>query len=202
MENRLTKRLMSTAALSAVMLIPAGLAAQAARPVNARATIPAAAATGGTAGVREWAAELQRIQGRLQAVHNQVMQDAELRRAQETFMRDVKAGMLRVDPGLDALATRVQGMQQQAVAAQQRGDVRTLQQLQAELAPIQQRFMRAQQQVMQQPGIAARARQIETQLHQRMLQVEPNTDRLLERGRSLQTRLLQLQQQRMQAPRN
>jgi len=179
------------------MLIPAGVAAQAARPVNARASVPAAAPA--TANVREWAAELERIKARLQTVHNQVMQDAALRRSQETFMRDVKAAMLRVDPGLDALATRVQGMQEQAVAAQQRGDARTLQQLEAELAPIQQRFMRAQQQVMQQPGIAARARQIETQLHQRMLQVEPNTDRLLERGRSLQARLLQLQQQRMQA---
>ncbi|HET7462113.1 MAG TPA: hypothetical protein VFJ82_12730 [Longimicrobium sp.] len=196
----MTFRFLSAAALSAAMMIPAGLAAQAARPVNARATLPAAAAPG-TANVREWAAELQRIQARLQMVHNQVMQDAAMRSTQETFMRDVKAAMLRVDPGLDALATRVQGMQQQAVAAQERGDVRTLQQLQAELGPIQQRFMRAQQQVMQQPGIAARARQIETQLHQRMLQVEPNTDRLLERGRSLQTRLLQLQQQRMQAAR-
>lgn len=193
--------MLSVAALSAAMLIPAGVAAQAARPVNARATVPAAAPA--TANVREWAAELERIKARLQTVHNQVMQDAALRRSQETFMRDVKAAMLRVDPGLDALATRVQGMQQQAVAAQQRGDARTLQQLEAELAPIQQRFLRAQQQVMQQPGIAARARQIETQLHQRMLQVEPNTDRLLERGRSLQARLLQLQQQRMQAaPRN
>lgn len=201
MEIRLTMRLMNAAVLSAAMLIPAGLAAQA-RAVNARATLPAAAPATGTANVREWTAELQRIQTRLQSVHNQVMQDAGMRRMQETFMRDVKAAMLRVDPGLDALATRVQGMQQQAVAAQQRGDLRTLQQLQSELAPIQQRFMRAQQQVMQQPGIAARAREIETQLHQRMLQLEPNTDRLLERGRGLQTRLLQLQQQRTQGARN
>ena len=114
-------------------------------------------------------------------------------------MRDVKAAMLRVDPGLDALAARVETMQGQALAAQRRGDRAQLRQLNFDLVSIQQRFMRAQQQVMQQPGIAARARQIETQLHQRMLQVEPNTDRLLERGRSLQARLLQLQQQRMQA---
>jgi hypothetical protein len=110
--------------------------------------------------------------------------------------------MLRADPGLDALATRVQGMQQQAAAAQQRRDARTLQQLNADLAPIQQRFMRAQQQVMQQPGFAARARQIESQLHQRMLGVEPQTDQLLERGRSLQARLLRMQQQAQAGPRN
>ena len=184
------------------MLIPATLGAQAGpRAVNARAAVPPAGAA--TANAREWMAELQRIQARLQQVHNQVMQDAALRTTQEAFMRDVKAAMLRVDPGLDALATRVQGMQQQAAAAQQRRDLRTLQQLNADLGPIQQRFMRAQQQVMQQPAIAARARRIESQLHQRMLAVEPQTDQLLERGRGLQARLVRLQQRLAQAgPRN
>jgi fumarylacetoacetate (FAA) hydrolase family protein len=191
----LTNRILSAAALSAAMLVPATLAAQAPRPVNARATVPATAAS-----PREMMGELQRIQVRLQTVHNQVMQDAAMRRAQEAFMRDVKAAMLRVDPGLDALATRVQGMQQQAIAAQQRGDARTLQQLNADLAPIQQRFMRAQQQVLQQPAFAQRARVIETQLHQRMLSVEPETDRLLERGKALQARLIRMQQ--AGAPRN
>jgi vacuolar-type H+-ATPase subunit I/STV1 len=197
MEIRLTNRMLRAAAVSAAMMIPATLAAQAGpRVVNARAAAPAASST---SSAREMIAELQRIQARLQSVHNQVMQDAALRSSQEAFMRDVKTAMLRVDPGLDALATRVQAMQQQAAAAQQRRDMRTLQQLNTDLAPIQQRFMRAQQQVMQQPAIAARARQIELQLHQRMLGVEPDTDRLLERGRTLQARLIRIQQGQSQA---
>ena len=198
METRLTQRIVSAAVLSAAMLIPAGLAAQAARPVNARATAPAASSA---ASAREMMAELQRIQARLQTVHNQVMQDAQLRTAQEAFMRDVKAAMLRADPGLDALATRVQGMQQQAATAQERRDARTLQQLQSQLAPIQERFLRAQQQVLQQPAIAARARTLEAQLHLRMLRVEPETDRLIERGKTLQARLIQMQMQQA-GPRN
>jgi hypothetical protein len=197
----LTNRIVSAAVMTAALVLPSGLAAQAARPVNARAATPAARAAA-PAGAREMMAELQRIQVRLQAVHNQVMQDAQLRTAQEAFMRDVKAAMLRADPGLDALATRVQGMQQQAAAAQQRGDVRALQQLQAQLAPIQERFMRAQQSVMQQPAIAARARTLEAQLHQRMLRVEPETDRLIERGKSLQARLIQMQMQASSGTRN
>lgn len=201
MENRLTNRIVSAAVLSAAVLMPAGMAAQAARPVNARANVPAARQAPPPA-AREVIGELQRIQTRLQAVHNQVMQDASLRTAQESFMRDVKAAMLRVDPGLDALATRVQGMQQRAAEAQQRGDARTLQQLNTELAPIQERFMRAQQRVMQQPAFAARARTMETQLHQRMLRVEPETDHLLERGKTLQARLVQMQQQAVASSRN
>jgi Skp family chaperone for outer membrane proteins len=201
MEIRLTNRILSAAALSAAILLPAALGAQAARPVNARATAPAAA--GASSSAREMMAEMQRIQARLQAVHNQVMQDPALRTAQESLMRDVKAAMLRADPGLDAAARRVEAMQQQVIAAQQRRDMRALQQLNTELAPIQQRFMRAQEQVMRQPGIATRARQLETQLHQRMLRVEPDTDRLLERGKQLQARLIRLQQAGVPvAPRN
>lgn len=191
--------MLSAAALSAALFLPAALVAQArtpslgtARPVNARATVPAASSD---ASAREMMAEMQRIQARLQAVHNQVMQDPALRTTQEAFMRDVKAAMLRVDPGLDALARRVEGMQQQVVAAQQRRDTRALQQLSTELAPIQQRFLRAQEQVMRQPAIATRARQIEAQLHTRMLRVEPETDHLLERGKQLQARLMQMQAQ-------
>jgi len=194
--------MLRAAALSAAVLIPAALGAQSGpRAVNARAAAPQVGSA--SAASREMVAELQRIQARLQAVHNQVMQDPALRTSQEAFMRDVKTAMLRVDPGLDALATRVQSMQQQAAAAQQRRDARTLQQLNTDLAPIQQRFMRAQQQVMQQPAFAARARTIENQLHQRMLSVEPQTDQLLERGRTLQARLVRMQQGQAQAgPRN
>lgn len=185
----MTNRIVSAAALSAALFLPAVLGAQA-RTVNARAAAPAASSN---ASAREMMAEMQRIQARLQVVHNQVMQDPAMRSSQEAFMRDVKAAMLRVDPGLDALARRVEGMQQQVVAAQQRRDARAIQQLSTELAPIQQRFMRAQEQVMRQPAIATRARQIEAQLHTRMLRVEPETDRLLARGKELQARLMQMQ---------
>ena len=116
-------------------------------------------------------------------------------------MRDVKAAMLRADPGLDALAARVEGMQGQAETAQQRGDRAQLQRLNTDLIAIQQRFMRAQQLVMRQPALAQRAQQLEQTLHTRMLQVEPQTDLLLARGKLLQGRLISAQQQLMgQAP--
>ena len=88
-------------------MIPAALQAQAARPASARAAAPAASAE---ANARAWQAELMQIQSRLQAAHNRVMQDAQLRGRQEALMRDVKAAMQRADPGLDALAQRVQTM--------------------------------------------------------------------------------------------
>jgi len=168
-------------------MVPAALAAQTPRPVAARATPQ----TSATANARAWMAELQQIQGRLQAAHNRVMQDAQLRGEQEALFRDVKAALQRADPGLDALARRVESMQAEAADAVQRGDRARVQQLNAELVPIQQRFMRAQQAVMRQPAIAQRSAALEQRLHARMLQMEPETDRLLARGRELQGRLMQ-----------
>ncbi|MFL5384414.1 MAG: hypothetical protein ACJ8GN_17980 [Longimicrobiaceae bacterium] len=187
----MTIRLTRAAAMAAALTLPAALQAQRARPVDARATLPA---TSAETSARALFVELQQIQARLQAAHNRVMQDAGVRGQQEAFMRDVKAAMLRVDPGLDALATRVEGMRGQAEAAQRSGDRQTLQRLNGELVTIQQRFVRAQQQVLGQPAMMQRAQQLEQTLHARMLQVEPETDRLLARGRALQARLVAMQQ--------
>ncbi|HEX6751675.1 MAG TPA: hypothetical protein VF092_30560 [Longimicrobium sp.] len=188
----MTHRFSRAAALAAALMVPAALQAQTSRPVNARAATPGAVSE---ATARQWMAELQQIQARLQAAHNRVMQDAQLRGAQESLMQDVKAAMQRTDPGLDALAAQVERMRSMAATAAQRGDRARLQQLNAELVPIQQRFMAAQQQAMQQPAIRQRAAALEERLHARMLQVEPETDRLLARGRELQGRLLQIAQQ-------
>lgn len=185
---------LTRAAVAAALTLPAALHSQRAHPVDARATVPGVA-TESTA--RAWLAELQQIQARLQAAHNRVMQDGQIRGQQDAFMRDVKAAMLRADPGLDALATRVEAMQGQAVTAQQHGDRQQLQRLNTDLVGIQQRFLRAQQTVMRQPGLSQRALQLEQTLHTRMLQVEPATDRLLARGKALQGLLMAAQQQAM-----
>ena len=186
-------RLTRAAAFAAALTFPAALHSQRARTVDARATLPGGAVTESSA--RAAYAELMQIQARLQAAHNRVMQDPQVRGQQDAFMRDVKAAMLRADPGLDALATRVEGMRGQAETAQRRGDRVLLQRLNTDLVAIQQRFIRAQQVVMRQPALSQRALQLEQTLHTRMLQVEPQTDALLARGKVLQARLMAAQQQ-------
>ena len=145
----MTIRLTRAAAVAVALTFPAALHSQRVRAVDARATLPASPME---TSARAWYTELQQIQARLQAAHNRVMQDGQVRGQQEAFMRDVKAAMLRVDPGLDALASRVEAMQGQAATAQQRGDRQQLQRLNTDLVAIQQRFIRAQQAVMRQPA--------------------------------------------------
>jgi hypothetical protein len=193
----LTIRLSRAAVVAAALILPAALQAQSANRQPARPNQPVAI---GEASARAWYTELQQIQARLQSAHNRVMQDPQVRGQQQVFMRDVQAAMLRVDPGLEGVPARVEAMQEQAITAQRRGDWGQLRQLNFDLVSIQQRVMRAQQAVMQQPGLSQRARQLEQLLHVRMLQVEPETDRLIARGKDLQQRLISLQQQMISRP--
>lgn len=179
-------------AFAIVFAAPTGLAAQAQSSVMARAASPSAASE---ANARAWYSELQRIGARLQAAHNRVMQqNPQLRTAQESFFRDVQAAMQRQDPGLDAIAARIPAMQQEGAAAMRRGDRARLAQLNTDMARIQERFAAAQRAVLAQPALKRRAAEIERQLHTYMLQAEPETDRLMDRGKELQQRLMQATQ--------
>lgn len=166
----------------ALLALPAMLPAQA-RPATAR---PAAASP---AEVRGWTSELRLIGERLQAAHTRAMQDPELRAAGEALARDIKTAMERADPELDRLATRARGMQEEMRAAEQRGDRTRLTTLMRELDGIQERFVRAQEAAMRSGDLLERNRRYEARLRARLVQIEPETDRLLERSRDLQSRI-------------
>ena len=185
-ESSLTSQIRRVGTLAfALLALPAALAAQSPRPSPVRA--PAAAPTRDEA--RAMMAELHGIATRLQAVHARAMRTGDLAATQTALMRDIKAAMERQDPQLPALATRVQAMEGEARAAQARNDAARVQTLAREFATIRGRFMRAQQAVMQQPAIAARARAFDDRLHRQMVAADPQTDQLLARSRQLQARL-------------
>ncbi|MBD0320524.1 MAG: hypothetical protein ICV87_09340 [Gemmatimonadetes bacterium] len=172
----------------ALVALPAALAAQAAaRPAVARASVPAA--TPSREQARAMMSELQTIAARLQGIHARAMRTGDLAATQTALMRDIKTAMERQDPGLPQLATRVKAMEVEARTAQERRDTPRVQALAREFATIQGRFMRAQQAVMKQPAIAARARAFDDRLHRQMLAADPQTDQLLARSRQLQASL-------------
>jgi cell division protein FtsB len=157
------------------------------RPTVARASAPAAAPSREQA--RAMMTELQTIATRLQTIHARAMSTGDLAATQTALMRDIKTAMERQDPQLPQLATRVKAMEAEARTAQERKDAPRMQALAREFATIQGRFMRAQQSVMKQPAIAARARAFDDRLHRQMVAADPQTDQLLARSRQLQASL-------------
>ncbi len=178
-------------ALSLVVL-PAALAAQQ-RPVPQRTSAPRSGAPTLTAAEREmqgWYTELMQIGARLQRAQARAMQDPQLRSSYEALGRDMKAAMVRADPSLAGLEERAQAMEAEARSARQAGDQARLMRLMQSAQQIQGRVMAAQQKVVQsQPALATRARTFEQQLRRKMIEVEPQTMALLERGKALQGKL-------------
>jgi hypothetical protein len=178
------------AACLALLSTPAGAQV---RPMSAEAPPPSSALAprdGARESVIAWYGELQRIGAHLQWVHDRALQDPALRRARERLMEVVKDAMDRADPELAGLARRAAELPAEHEAATRRGDAARAQALHREMARIQARFMNAEAQVLRDPEIARQARAYEEMLRERLMAIEPLTDRLLERSGQLQ-RLLQ-----------
>lgn len=190
----------SCALALAALALPAAVHAQQ-RTVDAR--VPASAARAPAAASRDaaraWYGELQQIGTRLQAAHERALaNDARLRSTQQALYNDIKRLMEDADPGLAPLASRVQAIEAEARRAREAGNRDRLRTLATEASQIQGRFLAVQSRVMSQTAIATRMRSYETQLHQRMLEAEPQLDRLLARSRELQTNLAQAARARQQ----
>ncbi|HEX2091830.1 MAG TPA: hypothetical protein VHG28_05475 [Longimicrobiaceae bacterium] len=186
--------------------LPALAAAQQ-RPVPQRASQPSTLAPSRSAVTPETQAmytELMQIGQRLQAAQARAMQDPQLRAAYELLGRDMKAAIERADPSLVGVEARARAMEAEARRAQQAGDQAKLARLMQDAQQIQVKLMSAQQRaIREQPALANRARSFEDQLRRKMIEVEPQTMALLERGKVLQARLVQVAQaqQRTGAPR-
>lgn len=167
------------------LLLPSVLEAQQrqqARPVSA-------APTAAQRQMQSWYTELQQIGARLQAAQMKAMQDPALAAAQQSLARDFKAAMLRADPGLAGLEKRAQVMEAEAQKAQKAGDQAKFAKLAREAQQIEVRLMNAQKKVMADEAFTRRARGFEAALKQKMLQAEPKTMELVERGKVLQAQL-------------
>lgn len=187
--------LRAAAVALALTALPAGLFAQQRQPQPQRTSAPRAAAPAPGAAQREaqaWYAELMQIGQRLQAAQVKAMEDPQLRAGQEQLGRELKAAVVKADPGLAGVDARAQAMEAEARRAQQAGDQETLLRLGQEAQQIQIRVMNAQQRALRDnPALAARANGFEEQLRRRMVQVEPQTMALVARGQELQGRLEQ-----------
>jgi hypothetical protein len=139
--------------------------------------------------------ELQGIQMQLGPAIAQAMRDPKIQAAQQALGAAIQAALNKADPGLAALEPRMKALEAEAAKAQQAGDRAKLQKLMQDAAPIQQRLMRAQQVVFNQPAVMSRANAFESQLQAKLIQVDPKNGPLIQRSKQLQTQLQRVMQQ-------
>lgn len=179
----------------AVASTPAALAAQQrdARPSPVNARRPAPPHANKSAEAQAWLSELQVLNAKLEALQARALQDPQLVAAQQSLGGSIKAAMNRIDPTLEQSLARGQQLQQQALAARQRGDQATLGRLAVEMQNIQHRFFNVQQQVVQEPSLAARLRTFQDRVQKKMTTLDPNAPKMIARFGELQTMLAKAQ---------
>lgn len=181
----MTMKISTLPLIAALLALPGALAAQApeAAPQPAPAAAPDSAAV---AQIQGWLAELQTVSGRLQALQEQALQDAELNAAQEELGNRIRTAMEESDPSLVDGIARVEALQGEAEAAQQAGDQARLMELGAELQQFEARFVTAQQAALARPDISADLAAFETRLQARLTELDPEAPQLIARFQELQ----------------
>lgn len=173
----------------AFVALPAGLVAQQrdARPSPVSARRPAPAKRPPEA--QAWLSELQVLNAKLEAIQARALQDPQLMAAQQSLGGTIKAAMSRIDPMLEQNVARGRQLQQQALAARQKGDQATLNQLAGEMQAIQQRFFTVQQQVVQEPALAAQLKSFQDRVQKKMTSLDATTPGMIARFGELQGKL-------------
>lgn len=181
-----SKLLRLTPLALALLAIPALSAAQQPAPAPAAELETDSAAT---AMLQGWLAEIQAINGRLQELQQQALQDSALGAEQEALGESIRTAMTEADPTLEASMARVEQLQAEAAAAQQAGDNGRLNQLGAEVQQIEMKFVQAQQQALATPALGAQLEAFQTRLEAKMSELDPEAPQLIARFQELQERL-------------
>lgn len=140
---------------------------------------------------QELIAELQQVNQELAGIRERAMQqDAGLRQEQAAAEEKVISAMKEIDPETERKLDRIQEVQGELRSAQQEGDQEKLGSLLQEQRQIQQALERAQTRALEEEEVAAAVEAFRVSLVAAMNEVDPKTDRLLQRQRELQAELM------------
>ncbi|HUE95134.1 MAG TPA: hypothetical protein VMN39_00655 [Longimicrobiaceae bacterium] len=133
-----------------------------------------------------WLNEMQQVHQQLERLQQRALADPELSVVQEELGEEIRTAMGTADPTLGQQLDRIGALEAEVAAAQQSGNEETLRTLMMEAQQIQQRFMAIQQQVLEQPPIAAKVSAFQTRLESKMVELDPTAGDLIERFRELE----------------
>lgn len=153
---------------------------------------PAAAQEGGgeeDASRQEVMRELQQLNQRLNGIRQEALQDSAIRSERDRLESLIRERMRGLGDATAGNVARMGSLQDSLASARQEGDSARARELTTELRRLQQSLQSAQQEVMQQPEVAARVDSFRTHLIEEMREVDPETRQLMERADSLLSRL-------------
>lgn len=138
---------------------------------------------------QELTSELQQVNRQLAGIQQRAMQDPELQQEQADTEETVIAAMTELDPEAQEKIDRIEELQGEVRAAQEEGDQQEIGSLLQEQRQLQQSLQQTQARAMRQEDVAASIESFRESLVAAMMEVDPQTEELLERQEELQAEL-------------
>jgi hypothetical protein len=130
--------------------------------------------------------ELQQIYARLQPLQEQALADEALSQQRDATTATLRAGMVEADPGIEEGLDRLEAMLEEVRHAQAEGDAQRLIALNEEAQEIQPRIARAQAAALAMDHVRQSIDAFQASLRARMIELEPDAERLLQRADELE----------------
>lgn len=138
---------------------------------------------------QELISELQRLQAQLQPIQQEAFEDPAIQAAQQALAADVQEAMAVVDPATPERMERLEALVAQAQVAQAEQDAAAMNEIVTEARGIEEQLQATQQAAIESAEIAPLLEAFEAQLLERMMEVDPNVESLIDRARELDARL-------------
>lgn len=163
----------------ALFLVPGALVAQ--QPGLNPAELPPEA--------REAFTELQQIQSELAPIQQAALQDPAIQSAQQALGAQLQEAMLEVDPRTPDHIAQLEALAAEAQTAQAEQDQQRFAEILAEAQQIERDLQSAQTAALQDPAIQPQVEGFQAQLQEKMVEVDPEAERLIQRAEELDQRL-------------
>lgn len=139
--------------------------------------------------------EYQEVNQQLELIQAQAFQDPEVSELAEGFSDYIEEKMVEMNPEAEKLMSDRDAMIQEIQVAQMEDDQEKAQELQQNYQQINGQIQGIQQQVFQNPDVIERQQEIENIVINKMIEIEPETEILLERIQEISTEFEKLMQQ-------
>lgn len=129
--------------------------------------------------------EIQKIDQQLQKIRQEALQDSALQAKQLELQEMIGAAARQADPEYKKKEDRLNEIQKKMQQAQQNQDTAQMRSLMMEGQKLQRDVSQTQQQVAQRDSIDAEIQAFREQMQQKMIEIDPKAEQLLERRDSL-----------------
>lgn len=130
--------------------------------------------------------ELQRVRKELSAISEEAMQDSALQRQLEELRALIDETMREMSPRAGKQMDRMDTLRGQVQTAQSQGDTARLRELMTEAQGLQRSLQKIRNKAMRQEEVAATLKDFRAALQEKMREIDPAADSLMDRADSLQ----------------